>query len=72
MFKFTFKFTLTFKSVFFLKVELRYFLCWEVEIWYASHPNLNLKLFARVVPGSRAGVGLKVIMYNRIDRAFGK
>ena len=42
--------------------KLGYLLYWEVEIWYATHPDLNLLLCA-VAPG----VGPGVKMYNRLD-----
>ena len=45
--------------------NLVYLLCWEVELWYATYPDLNLQLCARVTPGSFPGVGLGLRMYNR-------
>ena len=53
MFKFTFKFTLTFTSAILLKV-----ISWVPFVWYATYSDLNLQLYARIVPRSCPGVGL--------------
>ena len=39
----------------------------EVDIWYATYPDLNFKLCARVPPESCPGMGLEVKMFNRPD-----
>ena len=60
MFKFTFKFTLTFTSAFLLEVIIYLGTFYtRVEIWYATYPDLDLQLCAKVAPESCPEVGLE-------------
>ena len=67
MFKFTFKFTLTFMSVFLLEVMTVMLVSY---IWCAIHPELNLQLCARVAPRSCPEMGLGIKMYSRSGFTF--
>ena len=42
------------------------------ELWYATYQDLNLKLSARVGPGSCTVVRLGIRMYKKSDWAFGE